>query len=175
MRLKLKNKNLENGPCRRPVCNFFTRVLAKNVKAQGGNWQRVITDESDLFGDFTELERHGEVQFIMFQLFTRNLSAQGRWSVTNFEVFGEHGNGEYHTEAPSTSVAPSFSPTNLMEEHVGYVVKYGKHGEEGEIRTVVRAPFQIDKTGQVLSMLPHAKYQLCEVDEVEGRKAEASH
>jgi hypothetical protein len=98
---------------------------------------------------------------ILFYLFTRNLSAAGKYSLANFEVLSED-----YTDAPSASLAPSFSPTNLVQQHVAYVVNYA-----GEARTIVRAPFQLDKTGEILSMAPNAEYQLCEVDEVEGRKA----
>ncbi len=169
MRLRFINEDLENGPCHKPICNYFNRPLAKNVKANGGNWQHVISDEFDFFGNFTEWEKYGKVDFILFQLLTRNLGSTGEFSVANFEVFGEE-----YTDAPSQSKAPSTSPTNLLEEHLGYIVKYGKHDEEGEVRTVVRQPFQIDKTGEILSMGSNAEYKLCEVDEVEGRKAEAS-
>lgn len=58
-------------------------------------------------------------------------------------------------------IVHSASPTNLIQEHTAYIVRYA-----GEIRTLLRYPFQIDKTGEVLSMQPGAEYQLCEVDEV---------
>lgn len=166
MRMRFVNNDKENGPCHKDVCNFFTRPLAKNVKSNGGNWQQVISDEFDFFGNFTEWQEYGEVDFILFQLLTRNLAASAEYSVTNFEVFGED---VAVTQAPSTSKSPSWSPTNLIVESVGYVVKYN-----GEVRTVIPYPFQIDKTGEILADGPRKRYQLCEADEVEGRKAEVS-
>ena len=74
-----------------------------------------------------------------------------------------------YSEAPSASLAPSSSPTNLFVQHVGYVVRYA-----GEVRTVIRYPFQIDTTGEVLNMNGRREYELCEVDEVEWTKAEVS-
>jgi hypothetical protein len=57
----------------------------------------------------------------------------------------------------------------LEEEHISYIVRYA-----GEVRTVINYPFQVDKTGVVLAMDGSRDYELCEVDEVEGRKAEVS-
>jgi hypothetical protein len=57
----------------------------------------------------------------------------------------------------------------LEEEHIAYIVRYA-----GEVRTVINYPFQVDKTGEVLAMDGSRDYELCEVDEVEGRKAEVS-
>lgn len=62
---------------------------------------------------------------------------------------------------------PSSSPTNLIHEDIAYIVRYA-----GEVRTIIRHPFQIDETGEVLPMNGSVSYQLCEVDEVEGRLAE---
>jgi hypothetical protein len=44
----------------------------------------------------------------------------------------------------------------------------------GEVRTVINYPFQIDSTGEVLASDGIAEYQLCDVDEVEGRKSDVS-
>ena len=77
--------------------------------------------------------------------------------------------GDDYSVAPSSSVAPSAAPTNLEEEHISYIVRYA-----GEVRTVINYPFQVDKTGVVLAMDGSRDYELCEVDEVEGRKAEVS-
>ena len=83
-------------------------------------------------------------------------------SVAGFEELADD-----YTLAPSVSFAPSSSPTNLGEDNVAYVVKYA-----GEVRTVINYPFQIDSTGEVLAMDGNVEYQLCDVDEVEGRKSE---
>ena len=77
--------------------------------------------------------------------------------------------GNDFTDAPSRSLVPSGSPTNLYEEEVGYVVRYA-----GEVRIVIRQLFQIDRTGEVLPSNGTEEYELCLVDEVEGRKSEVS-
>lgn len=159
MRMRFRNSAAPAGPCHKPICNFFIRPLARNVKANGGNWQQVITEEFDFFGNHTKLDPYGEVDFMLFQLLTRNLGVTAEYRVANFEVFEEA-----KTNAPSASMLPSSSPTNLIQQHVGYRVSYA-----GELRTVIRYPFQIDKTGEILSMAEAASYQLCEVDEVEGK------
>lgn len=89
---------------------------------------------------FEWMEWDGQVDFVMFQLYTRDMDAAGSFAITDFEVFGED-----YTDPPSQSWAPSQSPTNLYEQHIGYVVRYA-----GEVRTVVRQPFQIDNTGEIL-------------------------
>jgi hypothetical protein len=160
MRLRFKNTAAPNGPCRRAVCNFNKRALAKRIGSAGGQWQQVVTPKFDLPWNYTAWP--GEIDFILFQLLAKNLNNAGEFSVANFEMIGDE-----YTDAPSSSMAPSNSPTNLVQTHLGYVVRYA-----GEVRTVVRAPFQIDKTGEVLQMTPGKEYRLCEVDEVEGRKAE---
>jgi len=122
----------------------------------------MITDEFEMFGNFTEWD--GSVDFIMFQAFTENMDPAGEYSIAGFEEVGAD-----YTDAPSMSVAPSASPTNLEKEHVAYIVRYA-----GEIRTVIKYPFQIDNDGTILPMDGTEEYELCEVDEVEGRKAEVS-
>ena len=71
--------------------------------------------------------------------------------------------GEDYTTAPTTSMSPSMAPSTLHDDNVGYIVRYA-----GEIRTIVRWPFQIDKTGEVLPMDGTRKYRLCSVNEMEG-------
>ena len=58
---------------------------------------------------------------------------------------------------------PSTSPTDIYNYEQAYIVQYA-----GEIRTVVRHPFQIDSTGEVLPMDGSQEFELCGVEEVEG-------
>jgi hypothetical protein len=76
--------------------------------------------------------------------------------------------GDDNTMAPSMSMMPSTSPTNLVQEHIAYVVRYA-----GEVRTVINYPFQVDITGEVLPMNGSKAYELCKADEVEGRKVQS--
>jgi hypothetical protein len=162
LRMKFSNKDIQHGPCSRPVCNFQVRLLNTTVTRGDGGWQEMVTDEFEMFGNFTEWD--GSVDFIMFQAFTENMDPAGEYSIAGFEEVGAD-----YTDAPSMSVAPSASPTNLEKEHVAYIVRYA-----GEIRTVIKYPFQIDNDGTILPMDGTEEYELCEVDEVEGRKAEVS-
>ncbi|KAL7554934.1 hypothetical protein ACHAWF_018496 [Thalassiosira exigua] len=160
VRMRFRNNDLENGPCPRAVCNFNVRPLRRTIRASDG-WDDVISQEFDMF-NYTELEEYGEPDFILFQLFAVNMDPAGELSVASFENFGDD-----YTDAPSMSLAPSSAPSNLIQQHIAYIVKYA-----GEVRTIVRAPFQMDNTGEVLAMDGSREYQLCEVDEVEGLKAE---
>ena len=94
----------------------------------------------------------------------KKMNATGEFSIAGFQELGDT-----YTDSPSTSTAPSSAPTNLEEEDIAYIVSYA-----GEVRTVIKYPFQIDSTGEVLDMNGTDEFQLCEVDEVEGRKAEVS-
>lgn len=162
LRMRFNNTNLKTGPCSRSICNFQERLLNTTVRRGDGGWQEVITDEFDMFGNFTEWD--GSVDFIMFQLFSVNMDPAGEYSIAGFEEVGND-----YTDAPSMSLAPSLSPTNLEQEHIAYIVRYA-----GEIRTVIKYPFQLDSDGTILPMDGSMDYELCEVDEVEGRKAEVS-
>lgn len=161
LRMKFINNDLENGPCHKSVCNFYKRPLATTIRRSQGGWQHVVTEKFDMF-NFTDWDAYGNADFILFQMFTKDMEAGGEYRVTDFAMES----GDY-TPSPSMSLAPSGSPTNLFEEHIGYIVRYA-----GEVRTVVRQPFVVDKTGERLPMNETAEYKLCEVDEVEGRKAE---
>ena len=97
----------------------------------------------------------------MFQVYAWNMTEGATLHIADFEDVEED-----YTPAPSESFAPSSSPSNMIQDNVGYVIKYA-----GEVRTVVQAPFQIDGTGEVLPMDGSQTYKLCEVDEVEGSKA----
>lgn len=96
-----------------------------------------------------QVARHRPTSY-PFQLLAKSLDGAGEFSVTNFEMIGDE-----CTDAPSSSVASSSSPTRLDQKHLGHVVKY-----VGEVRTVVRAPLQIDKTEEVLQTTPGKEYQL---------------
>ena len=162
LRMKFSNTNLLNGPCSRSTCYFQERLLNATVKRGDGGWQEVLTDEFGMFGNFTEWE--GSVDYIMFQVFSYNMDPTGEYSISGFEEVGDD-----YTDAPSMSSAPSLSPTNLEQENIAYILRYA-----GEIRSVIKYPFQLDSDGTVLPMDGSMKYELCEVDEVEGRKAEVS-
>jgi hypothetical protein len=160
--MKFINNDVINGPCSKPVCNLYERPLTRNIKCAGGGWQEVVTEQFEMFGNYTKW--NGSVEFILVQITSKNMNATGEYSIAGFQDLG----GEY-SDAPSSSVAPSAAPTNLEEEHIAYIVRYA-----GEVRTVINYPFQVDKTGEVLAMDGSRDYELCEVDEVEGRKAEVS-
>ena len=66
MRLRFKNEAGEDGPCRRAVCNFNQRALAKRVGSANGAWQKVIIPNFTLPWNYTELE--GQTDFVLFQL-----------------------------------------------------------------------------------------------------------
>ena len=162
LRMKFTNFDQKDSICPpRKVCNMFKRPVAQKIRGTG-KWEQVISEEFDMFGSYPEWETKGEVNFILFQLFTRRIKSGGEIRVANFEEVNED-----FTYAPSFSMAPSSSPTNTVAENAAYVVKYA-----GEVRTIVRHPFQVDNTGEILPMDGSEEYQLCEVDEVEGRKIE---
>lgn len=70
--------------------------------------------------------------------------------------------------SPTLSLVPSSTPTSLRDEDVAYIVRYA-----GSIRTIVKYPFQIDSTGEVLSMDGSVDYVLCDVEEIEGSLSES--
>ncbi|KAL7553976.1 hypothetical protein ACHAWF_017328 [Thalassiosira exigua] len=161
VRLRFAHTDRENpgAVCARPVCNFFKRPVRTVVSSRDGEWQEVVSDEFDFF-DLDALAEHGTISFVTFQLLVAGLPLAGEVQVTDFAVLGDD-----YTTAPSASLAPSGAPTNLVQEDVGYLVKYA-----GEVRTVVRTPFQVDATGEVLAMDGTTEYELCAADEVEGSK-----
>ena len=164
MRMRFENNDVENGPCKREVCNFFRRALARNIYAteENNGWQRVMTSRVHLFGNYTEWD--GNVDFILMQVFpSEPLPEGGEIHIADFT----EENPELISMAPSISTSPSSSPTNLFDDNVAYIVRYA-----GEIRTIMRHPFQVDLTGEILPMDGSRKYNLCDADEVEGRVAE---
>ena len=62
-----------------------------------------------MFGNY--MDWPGRVDFILFQMSTRNMEEVGEYRVTDFGMVGED-----YTESPSFSMVPSMSPTNLFEE-----------------------------------------------------------
>ena len=161
IRVKFNNNDLINGPCNKAVCNLYVRPLNRKIDRLDGGWQEVVTQQF-MIANFTDW--NGSVDIITFQMTAKNMNATGEYSIAGFQELDYD-----YTYAPSTSYAPSSTPTNLEEEHIAYVVSYA-----GQVRTVIKYPFQIDATGEVLAMNGTKEYQLCEVDEVEGRKAEVS-
>jgi hypothetical protein len=160
IRVKFDNNDLTtNGPCNKAICNLYMHPLRRNIRRGGGEWQEVITDEVTI-SNWTQW--NGTINFVSFQMTDKGMNSIGEYSVAGFEELGTD-----YTLAPSVSFSPSSSPTNLEEDNVAYVVKYA-----GEVRTVINYPFQIDSTGEVLAMEVNKEYQLCDVDEVEGRKSE---
>ena len=164
LRMRFKNDDLVNGPCKRAICNIFVRPLTTTIESNGRQWQRIVSDEFTMFGNYTEWL--GEPTFILFTVFTRDMATTGELLVSNFEFMGKHSvTGELFTEAPTISPAPSLQPSNLAAPpNMAYIVRYA-----GDIRTVINYPFQVDNTGEVLPMDGSKEYQLCEVDEVEGQ------
>jgi len=163
LRLKFNNNDLVNGPCNKPVCNLYERALTRNIKRSDGGWQEVVTDQFTMFGNFTEWD--GSAEFLLVHVTTpQNSNTSFEFMIAGFQDLGDD-----YTMAPSMSMMPSTSPTTLVQEHIAYVVRYA-----GEVRTVINYPFQIDLTGEVLPMNGSKAYELCEADEVEGRKVQVS-
>jgi hypothetical protein len=164
IRVKFINNDVINGPCNKAICNLYVRPLNRKIDRLHGGWQEVVTEQF-MIANFTEW--NGSVEIITFQMTAKNMNATGEYSIAGFKELDYD-----YTYAPSTSFAPSSHPTNLEEEQIAYIVSYA-----GKVRTVIKYPFQIDSTGEVLAMNGTQEYQLCEVDEVdevEGRKAEVS-
>lgn len=155
----LNNDPSKTGMCPRATCNIFERPLNKKVKNTGG-WQEVVTEEFEMFGNYTEWD--GEVDYIYFQMYTKDMAVGEEFAISGFYDLGDD-----YTDAPSTSMVPSSSPTRLFQEHIGYVIRYA-----GEIRTVIRYPFQNHNTGEIYKMDGSREFELCDIDEVEGMKAD---
>jgi len=111
--------------------------------------------------NYTSWLDFGKIEFILFNVYSYDMSAGGELHVADFRMLQDE-----YTSPPSTSVSPTLAPSNLFAENVGYVLKYA-----GQVRTVIREPFQIDNTAEVLPMDGTVSYRLCVVDEVEGDKA----
>ena len=166
-RLKARNRNL--SPCRKRTCNFYRRVLKKTVKAGDGRWKQIVVDKIDMFrreaelhlgarSNYTSWSDNGRIDFIMFQVYGHNMDAGGELRLADFETIDPH----TYTSAPTVTTIPSLSPSILQTSNIGYVLRYA-----GEVRTVVRSPFQVDKTGERLPM--DRNYRLCGgTDEIIG-------
>lgn len=164
LRLRFENNDLDNGPCRKDVCNFFRKVFARDIKptTENNGWQRILTNKVHMFGNYTQW--NGSTDFILMQVFPAEpLPDGGEIHIADFR----EEDPDIITMAPSVSMSPSSSPTNLVNPDVAYVVRYA-----GEVRTIVRHPFQVDLTGEILPMDGSRGYNLCDADEVEGRESE---
>ena len=164
VRMRFENDDTVNGPCRRPICNIFLRPLSTKIEQNGRRWQRIVSDEFTMFGNYTKWP--GQPSFILFTMLTKNMASSGELLISNFEFMGEHSlSGEMFTDSPSTTTVPSLQPSNLkVPDYIRYIVSYA-----GDVRTMIDYPFQVDKTGEILPMDGSKQYQLCEVDEVEGK------
>ena len=164
MRMRFENNDTVDGPCKREICNFFRRALARNIRAttENNGWQRVTTSAVHMFGNYTEWD--GTVDFILMQLFPRETLPEGaEIRIADFTAEDP----ETISFAPSISTSPSSSPTSMFREDEAYIIRYA-----GEVRTIMRRPFQVDLTGEILPMDGSRGYNLCDVDEVEGQLAE---
>ena len=112
--------------------------------------------------NYTSWLEFGKIEFILFNVYTHDMDADGELHVADFRMIQDG-----YTSPPSTSASPSLAPSNLFQENTGYVIKYA-----GQVRTVIREPFQIDNTAELLPMDGTVSYRLCMLDEVEGDKAE---
>jgi len=162
-RMRFQNNDTENGPCKRSVCNLYAKPLVKVIEQNGMEWQRILSDEFNMFGDYTTWD--GTVSFIRFTVFTRNMDQAGELQLSNFEFVGEHSlTGETLSLSPTISHSPTDKPTmHHSEGNIRYVIRYA-----GEIRTMTTYPLQLD-TGEQLVMDGVRQYELCQVDEVEGK------
>ena len=162
IRMRFTNNDVVYGPCNQRVCNLYERPLDATILASAANsdgWQKVVTDGFTMFDNYTQWD--GNADFILFQMITSGMPSDGELRVANFEMIDDA------SAAPSVSLAPSTTPTSLAAPDVGYVVRYA-----GEVRTVIRTPFQVEATGEVLPMDGSEEYHLCDLDEVVGTLGE---
>ena len=175
------------------VENYYeTPVTTTIVNDGSGSWQKVFSDEFTMFGPYKMWS--GYPNFIWFTV-SHSTGAGGELRIANFrkysDLFSRHISYSLFlltlfrfypsphrfyclilemendsTTAPTDSLVPSSSPTTLSNENTAYIIRYA-----GEIRTVIKHPFQIDGTGEVLPMDSSARYTLCDVDEFEGALA----
>ena len=132
IRMRFVNNDLVNGPCSRSVCNLYATPLIKIIATNGRQWQRILSDEFNMFGDYASWD--GKVSFIRFTVFTRNMATGGELQLSNFEFVGENSlTGEMFTNPPTITNVPSPVPPNSILDNTAYVVRYG-----GDIRTVIR-------------------------------------
>jgi hypothetical protein len=143
------------GPCKNPICNLYVRPVHATIKAGSDNWQHIVADDFEMYGNYTAWD--GKVDFILFQATAQGIPNSGLLRIANFHDL------QATSVPPSMSLVPSSSPTTLTVEDVAYIVSYA-----GSVRTVLKSPFQIDATGEVLPMDGSVEYELCQVDEVEG-------
>lgn len=159
IRMRFTNNDRVYGPCKNPICNLYERPVTATIRPNGEEWQYVIAQDFDMYGNYTEWD--GTVDFILFQVTTNGLANAASLLISSFHDLN------VVSVPPSMSLVPSFSPTTLDVEDVAFIVRYA-----GLIRTVVKRPFQIDETGEVLPMDGSVEYVLCEVEEIEGSTSE---
>eukprot|EP00804_Cyclotella_cryptica_P005395 CCRYP_017085-RA/>CCRYP_017085-RA protein AED:0.06 eAED:0.06 QI:162/1/1/1/1/0.96/28/3961/2317 len=160
IRMRFQNNDQMYGPCKNPICNLYERPVVKTLLPGQDSWQHIVADDFEMYGNYTKW--NGKVDFILFQVTTSGMSNSASLRLANFHDLRET------TVPPSVSLVPSSAPTTLNIQDVAYIVRYA-----GLIRTVLKRPFQIDETGEVLPMDGSVEYVLCEVEEVEGRLSES--
>ena len=160
LRMRFQNNDRVYGPCVNPVCNLYERPVRTTISAGSNSWQHVLAEDFEMYGNYNDWD--GKVDFILFQVTTQGMPNSGSLRIANF-----HDLQSGATVPPSLSYVPSYSPTTLMVEDVAYIVRYA-----GQIRTVVKLPFRIESTGEVLPMDGSVEYVLCDVEEVEGSLSE---
>jgi hypothetical protein len=158
IRMRFTNNDRMYGPCKNPICNLYERPVTATI-TPGEGWQHVVAQDFDMYGNYTEWD--GNVDFILFQVTTNGLANAASLRIASFHDLN------LVSVPPSMSLVPSFAPTTLDVEDVAFIVRYA-----GSIRTVVKRPFQIDETGEVLPMDGSVEYVLCEVEEIEGASSE---
>jgi hypothetical protein len=162
LRMRFENDDIVNGPCKKSVCNIFIRALATTIETNERKWQQIVSNDFTI-PDFTKWP--GRPTFILFTMFTLDMATTGELLVSNFQFMGKHSlPGEVFTQSPTVTNVPSYQPSTMKRDNVAYIVRYA-----GDFRTVINYPFQIDSTGEMLPMDGSTEYQLCEVDEVEGK------
>lgn len=159
LRMRFQNKDRVYGPCKNPICNLYERPVQTTIAAGSDQWQHIIAEDFEMYGNYTAWD--GKLDFIMFQITTQGMPNSASLRIANFHDL------QANSVPPSTSLVPSFSPTTLGLEDVAYIVRYA-----GFVRTLVKNPFQIDATGEVLPMDGSVEYELCGVEEVEGSLSE---
>jgi hypothetical protein len=160
LRMRFENNDLMYGPCKNPICNLYERPVTVTLPAGKESWQYIVAEDFEMYGNYTTWD--GIANFILFQVTTAGMPNSARLLIGNFHDLTQG------SIPPSMSLVPSYSPTTLNLEGVAYIVRYA-----GLVRTVLKRPFQIAETGEVLPMDGSVEYVLCEVEEIEGSLSES--
>ena len=155
LRMRFQNNDRMYGPCKNPICNLYERPVRTTIAAGSEAWKHITADDFEMYGNYTTWD--GKVDFILFQVTTQGMPNSGSLRIANFHDLKQD------SVPPSLSLVPSYAPTTLHVEDVAYIVRYA-----GLVRTVMKHPFQIDSTGEVLPMDGSVEYSLCDVEETEG-------